>query len=133
MSKDTEYLGFTIRLADDKSYLVIRDKFIQNFATEEQAKRWIIIQHQFLTRNAELKQISEKTILFSPPGEIEETNLVAIVNESAQFEEKYIKIISRKNAPPELDIKNLDANEVMGLIRRADHIITNIVLRNGSF
>lgn len=128
---EIEYLGYIIKQNGDKSFVITKDRALHTCSSEKEARAWISSHKKMSEKSASLKKIGEDTILFSPPGEPEqEDNIIAMVNENP--EEKYIRITSQKNGAPLLDIKNLDANEVIGLMRRAEYIITNIVLRNGT-
>lgn len=135
-SNENEYLGFMIRKDSDISFAVVRNnKTVHTASTEKLAKRWVSRFRKMVTRSLSLRQASEDLILFAPVIEqpAENSNIIAIASgPESEIAEKSIKIISKKNGQPQLDIKNLDSNEVLGLMRRAEYMITNIVLRNGT-
>jgi hypothetical protein len=130
----TDYLGFTIRQTDSNTYVVSQkgqDYFSCN--SERKAKRWIFNFKKTLNKSTTLKQVAEDIVLYMPANSSEEEtpNIIAIVNPNMEEAEKYIKIAIKPNGHPDITYKNLNTNEVLGLMRRADYIITNNVLRNG--
>lgn len=133
-SSDIEFLGFIIKKKNNSFVVTKNDKEYYQCSSEKAARTWTVRFRKMLGRSAALKQISSDDITLEPVVENTEnkSNIIAIIGDGVVTEEKYIKITSKKNAAPVLDIKNLDSNEVLGLMRRAEYMITNFVLRNGS-
>lgn len=133
---ESEHLGFIIRQIDAKTFAIIRgDRQYHCCDSEKLAKKWIFRFRRMLNRTNNLKQTAEDIVSFEPSkDEPEETsNIVAIANSPvAETTEKYIKITLRPNGSPHVECKNINANETLGLMRRADYMITNNVLRHGS-
>lgn len=134
MTNDFEYSGFIIQKKDKYFAVFKNNKMYYASDSEDQAKKWINQFRKGLSKSLKLKKISDDLILFSPVDQDrkDKLNIVAIFNQNIDSEEKYIKITSKKSGPPVLDIKNLDSNEVIGLMRRAEYMITNVILRNGN-
>lgn len=133
---ESEHLGFIIRQIDAKTFSIVRgEKQYHCCESEKQAKKWIFRFRRMLNRTNSLKQTADDIVAFVPSDqEQEETNnIVAISNAPvADSTEKYIKITMKTNGSPHVECKNINANETLGLMRRADYMITNNVLRHGS-
>lgn len=135
MSDSKEYMGYEIKKSGDDSFLVVKDeKSLATCLTEYEARGWINRHRRLISNSAKLRNVHADIIKKAPEGkDKEKSNLVLLAGQEEKTAgEKYIKIISRKNRAPEIDVGNLDSNEVLGLMKRAEYLITNHILRNGS-
>lgn len=128
-----EFLGFVIKKIAN-NYVIFKDnKQYYSCSNETEAKQWTVKFRKMLTRGAALKQTPDNIVAFQIPGDEKKTNIIVIPG-ALDKKEKYIKIsCGEKNAQPIIDVQHLDANEILGLLRRAEYILTNSILRNGYF
>lgn len=122
---------FVVKKTQDNYTVSYKNKILHTTESEHGAHIWITRYITMQSRTLALRTVSLDSIEFNPNSE-NKSNIILLPKSETVEGTKYIKIISRKNLPPELDIQNLDSNEVLGLMRRAEYMITNFVLRNGS-